>query len=189
MKMKLLITLACVFTLAQSHPRGPLVKVTNTIFTDEKLEGEIFENVDAFTNIQLYNEGVNPYRLPNTTKPIRYNVFWDINTDALTYKGTVDIQLAATQARVNEIVIHSGHNSLNNIRLTKDGTPIQIVHRLDTQYEFLRIRPIIDLEYNADSDIVYTLSMEFDAIMRTDMYGIYQSWFRTNTSDPDSDLR
>lgn len=190
MMMKLLMTLACAFALAQSHPRGPPAKIIrNTIFTDEKLEGEIFENVDAFTNIQLYNEGVNPYRLPNSTKPIHYDVFWDINTVALTYKGRVDIMLTATQAGVNEIVIHSGHTLLSNIRLTKDGEPIQITYRLDSQYEFLRIRPYMDLEYNSDSRNVYILSMEFNAAMRTDMSGIYQSWFRTDTSDPDSDIR
>lgn len=188
--MKLLMTLACAFALVHAYPRNPPANATrNTIFADELFQGEIFENVEAFTNIQLYNEGINPYRLPTTTKPSHYKVFWDINIDDLTYSGTVEIQLAATQPGVNEIVIHSDHTLLSDIRLTKDDEPIPITYRLDPEYQFLRVRPNIELEYNADSKIIYILSINFNAPMRTDMYGIYQSWFRTDTNDPDSELR
>lgn len=190
MTMKLLMTLACAVALVHAHPRNPPTKVTrNTIFAEERFQGEIFENVEAFTNIQLYNEDVNPYRLPNTTKPIHYNVFWQINPVQRTYSGRVEIQLAATELGVNEIVIHSDHTDLSNVQLTRQGIAQQITYRLDAQYQFLRIRPNIDLEYDADDSIVYTLSMNFEAAMRTDMYGIYESWFRIDSANPESALR
>lgn len=188
--MKLLVGLACAFALVHTYPQDPPIKNTRTtIFAEERLQGEIFENVEAFTNIQLLNEDQHLYRLPNTTKPIHYNVLWDIDINDIkrSYSGRVIIQLVATQPGVNEIVIHSDHTKLDNIHLTQGSTPIDITHRLEPQYQFLRIRPNINLEYNADSDVVYTLSIEFAADMRTDMYGIYESWFKTNIDDVDSD--
>lgn len=188
--MKTGLALACVFALAQAVSRHPSAKVVrNTIFAEERLQGEIFEKVDAFTNVQLYNEEVNPYRLPNTTKPSHYRIFWNINMTSHTYSGKVEIELEATQPGVNEIVIHSDYTELSNVHLTQGSTSINITYRLESDYQFLRIRPYIDLEYNADSRIIYTLSIDFEAKMRKDMYGIYESWFRTNTSDLTSELR
>lgn len=192
MMLKFLTALVCALALAHSHPWDLPVSVTrNTIFGDEKLPGEVFENIDAFTNIQLYSEGVNPYRLPNSTKPIRYDVFWDINPDGHEYSGTVAIELVATQPGVSEIIIHSSHNALSDITLTKKGdtTSMALSSRTDEQYHFLVIRPAYDLEYNNEDPIVYILSVSFGAIMRTDMYGIYKSWFRTDTRDLNSDIR
>lgn len=188
--MKLLVGLACAFALAHTYPQDPPIKDTRTtIFAEERLQGEIFENVEAFTNIQLLNDDQRLYRLPNTTKPIHYNVLWDIdiNVNKRSYSGRVIIQLVATQPGVNEIVIHSDHNDLRNIHLTQGSTPIDITHNLEPQYQFLRIRPNINLEYNANSHVVYTLSIDFAADMRTDMSGIYESWFKTNIDDVNSD--
>lgn len=185
MMMRLVAALACAFALA--HALLPPGVTRNTIFAEERLHGEVFENAEAFTNIELHNENANPYRLPTTTKPIHYNVFWDINIDSLSYSGSVSIHLVATQPGVNEIVIHSNHTIPTNIRLTQGSNSINITHRLDPQYHFLIIRPNVDLEYNATSSIVYTLAMDFSAEMRSDMYGIYKSWFKTNSSDPNPD--
>lgn len=190
--MKLLLALVCAFALAHAYPPDPPVSITrNTIFADEKFQGEVFENVDAFADIELYNEGINPYRLPTTTKPIHYDVFWDIDPNGRRYSGRVTIELVATQPGVSEITIHSNHTTLSNINLVKkeDGEPIAFTWRSDAPYDLLVIRPVRDLEYNAITSIVYILSISFEARMRTDMYGIYDSWFRTNTSDPDSPIR
>lgn len=190
--MKTGLALACVFAFAQAVSRHPSAKVVrNTIFAEERFQGEIFEKVDAFTNVQLYNEGVNPYRLPNTTKPIHYKIFWNINLTSHihTYSGKVEIELEATQPGVNEIVIHSDYTELSNVTLTQGSTSINITYGLDSDYQFLRIRPNIDLEYNADSKIIYTLSIDFSAQLRNDMYGIYESWFRTDTKNITSELR
>lgn len=166
----------------------PVIKIQrNTIFTDEMLEGQVFENVDAFSNdeIALFQSSQNEYRLPTTTKPINYKILWSFDfkdDDNLSFAGNVDIQLVATQENVNEIVIHCGKDlNIETVVLKKGNEVVTVKYETVELYEFLKITPTESLVFTPASDTVYTLSISFNGAMRNDMYGIYKSWFKTGT--------
>lgn len=178
--LKLLI-LSMIYLSANAVPHQPLIR--NTIFGDEKLEGEIFEHFDDYQNISLFDATVEAYRLPTTTRPIHYNVRWTIDIGRLAYEGEVTIQLAATEPGVSEIVIHSDHTAIMSLVLSQGTTVIPQTYTTDAVHQFIRIRPSSDLLFNELSPIVYSLTITFGASMRTDMYGIYQSWYRNTYTD------
>lgn len=185
------LAVACVSAFAfPQEPTGPVSR--NTIFADEKFEGGIFENLDSMEQLELSrNIGESSlYRLPNTTRPVHYNVLWQINIAALAMSGSVDIQLACTQSDVSEIVIHGAEMTIGAVTLIQGTTniPVQVV--LEPETHFIRIR-LVDgfLSYNPTSPVIYTLSTTFNAPLRTDMYGIYQSWFRNDPNNPNEAVR
>ncbi|KAL0882633.1 hypothetical protein ABMA27_001068 [Loxostege sticticalis] len=177
--------LAAVCLAAHAFPHDPL-PFRNTIFGDEKLEGGPFENIDAFDDVtQLARSNLSPYRLPTTTKPEHYDILWTVEFPRRVFSGKVDIQLYATQAGVNEIVIHS--SQLNNLshELKRGNTVIRSTLTEQTEYHFLRIR-LADgaLEYGSGNNkVIYTLTITFEAPLRKDMYGIYESWYRNSATD------
>nr|AHW57924.1 aminopeptidase N [Mamestra brassicae] len=180
-----LIVLSLAYICATAIADVALRPVTrNTIFTDERFEGEVFENVDAFDDIELSSGAVSPFRLPTTTRPSNYRVHWNIDLVTLRYSGTVVITLSATQANVNEIVIHSDHTTLTSVVLRQGTTIIQSNHTLQQEYQFLRVTLNEGvLQYNAVNPVQYTLTINFNANMRDDMYGIYHSWYRNVGTD------
>lgn len=180
----LVLFLACVCTNAV--PRTPPV-LRNTIFAEERFEGGVFENVDAFSNIELSPRNVtSPYRLPTTTKPIHYNLVWHIDITNLQYQGSVDIQLQATQAGVSQIVIHYDHMPSNpTVTLRLGTTTIPTTYTLESAYQFLKVdlsnNAVLAYSANAATQTTYVLTVEFGfAPMRTDMYGIYRSWYKNS---------
>ncbi|KAJ2952359.1 hypothetical protein O0L34_g4644 [Tuta absoluta] len=187
-----LLVLSTAVLCATAFPQASIRRnIKNTIFGDEKLEGEAFEDLDSFSDIELFTDyTTNPYRLPNTTEPTHYNIFWivDLDPQRLTYEGTIQIFLRATQPNVNEIVLHSDHHELRSISLTQNNVLIPVTNVTEPQYHFLRIRPNTDLQYNPTNPVVYVLTIEFAAPMRTDMYGIYNSWYRNNPQNQNETL-
>lgn len=164
--------------------------VRNTIFGDERLQGEIFENVDEFEYMELTRDGtISPYRLPTTTRPRHYTILWilDFSRSPPTQSGQVSIELYATEANVSEIVIHSDELELTSVVLTLNNVIIPTTYVAESEYQFLRIR--LDegtLTYNAANPVIYTLTIDFGANLRDNMYGIYRSWFR---DEPNSTVR
>nr|ASU92545.1 aminopeptidase N [Achaea janata] len=169
-------------------PRNTTI-LRNTIFGDERLEGEIFEHIDDFDHIPLNRNAISAYRLPTTTRPRHYTILWilDFSPAIPRQSGSVAIELYATQANVNEIVIQSDELELSNIVLTdQNNNIIPTTYIEETQYQFLRVQLVGDatLNYNAATPVIYTLSINFEANLRDNMYGIYRSWYR---NDPNVD--
>lgn len=183
--LKLLVLMASCL-VAHAIPQSPPVS-RSTIFGDERLKGEIFENVDASNEVAIVERNIDAsaYRLPNTTRPENYVVLWVVDTTNLTFEGTVDITLTATQANVNEIVIH-GHDLIISSLVLRLNNVIQpTTYSLNSVYHFLRISLTNSaLQYNPTNPVRYTLSIAFGAPLRNDMYGIYRSWFRNRSTDP-----
>nr|AAC36148.1 aminopeptidase [Plodia interpunctella] len=170
---------------AQAFPDRPTQRSSKTnIFLDEMLEGQIFENLmmeDTSDNAR--NDAVNVYRLPTTTKPYRYNIDWIVDTTELTFGGSVAIQLYATQAEVNEIVIQSDDLNILNVTLTRNNVVVPQTFYLQPEYDFLRVELVNGfLDYDAvnATSALYVLTINFEAELRHDMYGIYRSWFRND---------
>lgn len=190
MKMAILklSILAAAFVCACAVPQKPPTART-TIFGDEKLEGQVFENLQYKSeDVTPQNTAANAYRLPTTTRPLRYDLHWDINIANISFTGEVDIYLYATQAGVNEIVIHSQDlqiDSVNLYRYDNEITEINKSYYLQPAYDFLRVQLVGDntLEYDANINRLYRLSIKFGAPLRDDMYGLYQSWFRNGDSE------
>lgn len=177
----LCLALICI-SVATATPFEPVKATKNRIFFEETLEGAVFENVDIFESkdITLYNDEENPYRLPTTTKPTRYNVLWSTVFDNLYFAGNVSIQLQATQAGVNEIVLHSNELTIGTVALSLNGVAVPTTYTLQPEYHFLRVTlQSGTLNYNAATPVNYDLDITFEAPMRGDMYGIYGSWFKT----------
>lgn len=182
--IKLIVLLAgclAVSGIPQTPPRP-----TSTIFGDERLSGEIFENIDAFSSdVSLSRSDANAYRLPTTTKPTHYNVLWTIDISRLVFTGSVEINFVATQANLNEIVIHSNELEITSLSVRQGTTTLPSSYTLEPQYHFLRVRlNNAALQYSPTNPIIYTMVIEFGAPLRTDMTGIYRSWFRNNSTDP-----
>lgn len=181
------LALACL-CVALPHPKPPALR--NTIFAEEKLEGEVFYKID--NEIEASND-VLSYRLPTTTKPKHYDI--DIWTDFKSndersermFGGEVHIQLTATQENVDQIVLHADDLTIENITLTINDDDVPISWEIDNpQNHFLRITlESGTLKYDENEDIIYTLHITFDAPMRTDMYGIYESWYRVGDGPDD----
>nr|AAF99701.1 aminopeptidase-N [Epiphyas postvittana] len=182
--LKLLVfALACY--CASSFPQDQ-PKPRNTIFSDERLQGEIFENLK---DMVAFDDNVDPalYRLPTTTRPIHYDVLWgvDFTSTPQAFSGTVVIQLQATQAGVNQIVIHSEELNIGTVSLVQGTTAVPVTYVEEPDFQFLRISLTTGtLNYNAQTPVVYTLTISFEAPLRNDMYGIYRSWFRNQPNDP-----
>ncbi|XP_045518566.1 membrane alanyl aminopeptidase-like [Pieris brassicae] len=157
----------------------------NTIFIDEQLEGQIFEvTSEEITDLATIN--TSQYRLPTTTRPTHYEVLWIVDIDQLTYSGTVEITLVATQANVQEIVLHSKDLDISSVTLlqgetvlVQNLTSIEFVKEL----ELLKVRTGAALEYNATNPVIYTLKLSFEAELRKDMAGIYRSWYRNSYNE------
>lgn len=183
MTIKLIVLSVAILGSQASFPDAPTGPPTrNTITAEEKFEGGIFENIDA--EVETRNLAPEAYRLPTTTRPSHYDVFWAIDIARLTYSGTVDIQLYATQAGVSDIVIHSDHTEPYSVVLRQGTTVIATTHRADPEPQFLIVSVTNgNLTYNAANPVIYTLSISFGAELRDDMYGIYKSWFRNAATD------
>ncbi|XP_045484796.1 membrane alanyl aminopeptidase [Pieris rapae] len=157
----------------------------NTIFIDEELEGQIFEvKSDVISDLAIRNPS--QYRLPTTTRPMHYDVLWIVDIDQLTYAGTVDITLAATEANVQEIVLHSKDLNITSLTLRQGNTVlVQGLQNMafDLDLELLKIRTGAALEYNATNPVEYTLRLSFGAELRKDMAGIYRSWYRNSYNE------
>nr|AAD31183.1 aminopeptidase N 1 [Lymantria dispar] len=185
----LVLSLACICVqgfLNQPAATTSPVTTRNTIFADEKFEGEIFEDLDVFEQLDITARNSELYRLPNTTKPSHYTVLWtlDFSRAIPTQSGTVSILLNATQANVNEIVIHAHNLTITNVRLQLGTTEVPVTYTLEPEYHFMRIRLNEgSLNYNPTTPQYYTLTIDFGANLRDDMYGIYRTWFRNNPTD------
>lgn len=183
-----ILVLAAACVSAYAFPMEPTVPMNrNTIFADEMLEGEIFKDLEKFDLLDDRNirDNSSSYRLPTTTRPHHYNVLWDINITNLTFSGIVEILFYATAANVPEMVIHSSELSILSLQLSLNNVAINTTYVEEEEPQFLRIQQADGsaLLYSATSPIIYTLTISFEAPLRTDMYGIYQSWYRNNYND------
>nr|WHB18095.1 membrane alanyl aminopeptidase-like protein [Dioryctria abietella] len=177
-----LLAMACL--CAQAFPDRQKSART-TVFLDEQLEGQVFENLMDESSVTARNEVANAYRLPTTTKPYHYNIDWIVDTTELMFGGSVTIQLYATQANVNEIVIQSDGLDIQNVTLTRNNVNVQQTFYMEPEYHFLKVQllnGVLDYNEATPTAALYVLTVFFEAELRHDMYGIYRSWFRNDNA-------
>lgn len=190
--MKLIVlAAACVCAFASMPFEDPKVPPTrNTIFADEKFEGGVFENLDAIEALSRNTDASARFRLPNTTRPDHYDVLWQIIITDLSMTGTVTTRIRATQPDVDEIVLHAAEMQITSLSLAQGTTAVPVTFVMEAETHFLKVRPVTGtLQYNPNTPVYYTLYIEFNAPLRTDMYGIYQSWYRNNPTNTNEQVR
>ncbi|KAL4706772.1 hypothetical protein ACJJTC_018153 [Scirpophaga incertulas] len=171
----IILLIACTCDYALSVKTRPC-----RIYTPGIKKVHSIENAKALNKAQFSTVDDSPYRLPNTTRPVHYNLWWKLNLDPpiQTLNGTVNIDLQATKPNVDKIVIHSYNLTIDSLKLTLDKKVVEQAYTFDLDHQFLIINlKNGSLKYNAKRPINYTLSIAFNAPMRTDMTGIYRSWF------------
>lgn len=165
----------------QTLSNVPLEK--NTIFLEERLEGQAFEGIYSSDKVTALTDA-NAWRLPTTTRPNKYNLHMHIDVNNFQFSGTVNIELVATQANVNEIVIHAHDMNINTLELRQGTSLVATTYTRQVEQHFVRIRLTTGtLSYSATTPVLYNLVIGFGSIIRTDMTGLYRSWFRNSHTD------
>lgn len=126
------------------------------------------------------------YRLPTTTLPRHYEVtltpYFEnaVNVEPFTFDGEVIIYLSATQANLNEIVMHCNDLTISSLSIGYmsgtsfvDITATGQTFQCEMPYSFLRIRTSTVLQLNQE----YIVRSSFRGNLQTNMRGFYRSWY------------
>lgn len=130
----------------------------------------------AFTNGLPQSEKVKKidYRLPNNTRPTKYDITLATNIDQndFNFMGRVAIKLEVMNPTYN-ITIHARQLTIKSISLaTQAGVPILLKpHIYDNVTEFLVIHTKAELQ----KDRQYLLIVMYTGVLRTDRMGFYRA--------------
>jgi puromycin-sensitive aminopeptidase len=122
------------------------------------------------SSIQGSSPPLDPYRLPRTVVPIRYDVVLEPDLDAATFSGTVRIDVEVMgDDPVSELVLNAIELDVHWCQVDGDVMP----HRLDAESERLFITSNHPLEPGGHS-----LTIGFDGILNDKLRGFYRSTYR-----------
>jgi aminopeptidase N len=117
------------------------------------------------------------YRLPNNTRPIKYNLWitTDIHRDEREFLGKVEIQIEALEDS-KDITLHYRQITITNVDLFNASdslieSNVAISFREDV--EFLIIKP----SENLVKGEIYWLDISYEGQLRDDNMGFYRSTF------------
>ncbi|XP_058811597.1 aminopeptidase N-like [Topomyia yanbarensis] len=125
-------------------------------------------------NVRAAKSNFESFRLPNTSVPIHYDLFLDtnVNLNDPTFIGNVQIQLTILE-NTSQIVLHSSHNSINNVQLFNSN---------QLQLALVNTEPVIEREFlviNSKTTLAagsnYRLVIDFSGKLRDDLLGFYRS--------------
>jgi aminopeptidase N len=166
MWLKLLLLISALsFALAASNPR----KLYKTTESDDENESEVLITpfTDPFDNID--------YRLPNNSKPLRYDIFLstDNHKGNFTFTGRVTIQIQVIE-NSTEVTLHYRELTIVNVALLRSGggtiqSNVAFTQREDV--EFLIIRPTVRLIEGT----IYSIVITYIGELRNDDAGFYRS--------------
>ncbi|OWR41735.1 aminopeptidase N precursor [Danaus plexippus plexippus] len=128
------------------------------------------------------------YRLPNTTKPSKYEIslipYFDVvptpNIPPFSFDGQVSIWIQATQAGVREIVMHCNSLVINSVTVSLNNTAMNLTNSnftCEMPYAFLRIGTNEPLQMGQE----YLIHITYRGFFQTNMRGFYRSWYRDST--------
>jgi aminopeptidase N len=114
----------------------------------------------------------NPYRLPRTASPSRYDLVLEPDLVAATFAGTVDVGLDVHTA-TDELVCNAADLEIDQSWvITADGRRIDVVAKLDEATERLHLGTSTALEPGPVS-----LHLEFRGILNDKLRGFYRSTY------------
>lgn len=142
---------------AQSDPRR--------LFADrsDDIQGDIIDDLS--------------YRLPNNSRPIKYNLFvtTDIHRDEREFQGEVEIQIEVLE-NSNSITLHYRQITITNVDLFNSSNSL-IEPKVNVSYqedvEFLIIKPLEPLTRGK----IYWVKISYQGFLRDDNMGFYRSTY------------
>ena len=114
----------------------------------------------------------NPYRLPRTATPIRYDLVLEPDLVAATFTGTVDVTLDV-HAGTDELVCNAAELEIDQAwTTTADGSRIDVVAKLDEATERLHLGTRRTLDAGPA-----TIHLEFRGTLNDKLRGFYRSTY------------
>ena len=116
---------------------------------------------------------LDPFRLPRTTVPVRYDVALKPDLDAATFSGTVDIAVTTTES--------SPYLVMNAIELEIDGCMLDgepAPFRLEPDDERLFVLPTYGVQPGE-----HVVSFEFRGILNDQLRGFHRSTYRDDSGN------
>jgi puromycin-sensitive aminopeptidase len=120
------------------------------------------------TNTDALADALDPYRLPRTTVPLRYDLMLEPDLTAATFRGTVEIAVVTNTAS-GDLVLNAIELEIDRCAL--DGSPVAFW--LDEASERLFITP-----EGGVSAGEHRLSLEFRGTLNDQLRGFYRSTYR-----------
>jgi puromycin-sensitive aminopeptidase len=115
---------------------------------------------------------LDPYRLPRTALPSRYDVVLRPDLGAASFTGTVDVRLDVVDGGLAELVLNALELDIHECRV--DGEPAD--HRLEQPTERLFVRPPAALAAGE-----HVLSISFTGALNDKLRGFYRSTYRDDS--------
>jgi aminopeptidase N len=159
-----------------------LLSLVLTVFAQNPIRKK-FENFPDSTDLELDDETASnaiSYRLPNNTKPLRYDLWISTGIHRMEYKfeGNVRILIEVVE-ETQEIVIHSYNSTIKRISLYDDeGSFLQrsVSFEILEDHDFLKILPSSSLYKGAK----YLIDIAYEGNLRNDNLGFYGSEYERN---------
>lgn len=127
--------------------------------------------------ITAENDDVN-YRLNSDVLPSKYEVTITPNLNQWTFVGHVIITLKAQVAGVNEIVLHSNDLEILNIKVTKQGDPVDLYEK--HAHDAVTHKLTISTKSPLDTTTAFNVEINYNGYMKDDMAGFYRSTYTEN---------
>jgi puromycin-sensitive aminopeptidase len=122
---------------------------------------------------------LDPYRLPRTVAPSRYEIELEPDLARASFHGSVHVVVTAAEA-VPELVLNAAELTIHACRI--DG--IDAVWRLDDEAERLFVAPVEGAVPAGD----HVVDVEFDGVLNDMLRGWYRSTFKAPAADGGDDV-
>eukprot|EP00002_Diphylleia_rotans_P005060 TRINITY_DN1406_c0_g1_i3.p1 TRINITY_DN1406_c0_g1~~TRINITY_DN1406_c0_g1_i3.p1 ORF type:complete len:895 (+),score=173.41 TRINITY_DN1406_c0_g1_i3:54-2738(+) len=119
-----------------------------------------------------------PIRLPTTSTPSNYNLFFAPNLSAASFTGTLSLSITITQ-QTTCLILHADELQVNNVKLFVNGGRLELIPNsisFEKQYQFLVIS-FASLLPVGDA----VLTMNFVGTLNDKLVGFYRSSFVDST--------
>jgi len=113
----------------------------------------------------------NPYRLPRTAVPSRYDVELTPDLAAASFTGEVRIELDVVEP-TTELALNAVELTIHTVELVAGGAPIRVDHELDAETERLIVRSERPLDAGPA-----VLTVRFDGVLNDRLKGFYRSTY------------
>lgn len=138
-----------------------------------------------FSVVQVPSDDVETFRLPNNTRPIRYDIqlTTDIHRAEFNFSGVVRILIEALE-NTSEITLHYRQITIDTVNLWSSAeTPVllegNITPALDERLEFIRIPTAEELVAHEH----YIVEVEYNGILREDNFGFLRASYRDSDGE------
>lgn len=129
--------------------------------------------------VEANSAAIPVYRLPDTTKPVSYNLKIIPNLSGhFNFSGTVSIMIDVLST-TNEILLHCKDMTVRNVSLARGSKEYKSNYLLNYTDELLKITT----NENLTAKFTYNLTIKFNGTLNDNMVGFYRSSYRTGKTN------